>query len=143
MHEALDQLAETFSTHTGYFTRADALAAGADDAVFEALVAEHKIESVTADIYHLSQYPHADREDLIVLWLQTDRQGIISHETALSLHDLCDILPSRLHITVQNKADPAAARKLLAELRRDFRARPLTIAGLAIAIAGVVLISLK
>ena len=37
----------------------------------------------------------------------------------------------RLHITVQNKAEPAAARKLLAELRRDFRARPLTIAGLA------------
>lgn len=37
----------------------------------------------------------------------------------------------RLHITVQNKADPAAARALLAELRRDFRARPLAIAGLA------------
>ncbi|WP_260583901.1 2'-5' RNA ligase family protein [Sphingopyxis sp. PET50] len=37
----------------------------------------------------------------------------------------------RLHITVQNKVASAAARALLAELRRDFRARPLAIAGLA------------
>ena len=37
----------------------------------------------------------------------------------------------RLHITVQNKAEPAEAKILAAELRRDFRPRPLTIAGLA------------
>ncbi len=37
----------------------------------------------------------------------------------------------RLHITVQNKVAPAAARELLARLAADFRARPLEIAGLA------------
>ncbi|UZW56856.1 2'-5' RNA ligase family protein [Sphingobium sp. JS3065] len=37
----------------------------------------------------------------------------------------------RFHITVQNKAEPAEAKMLVAELRRDFRARPLVIAGLA------------
>lgn len=38
----------------------------------------------------------------------------------------------RLHVTVQNKADPAKAKALAAQLRRDFRPRPLAIAGLAV-----------
>lgn len=37
----------------------------------------------------------------------------------------------RLHITVQNKVEPAAAKALLAELARDFTPRPLVITGLA------------
>lgn len=37
----------------------------------------------------------------------------------------------RLHITVQNKVTPGAARALLADLSRDFRPRPLAITGLA------------
>lgn len=36
----------------------------------------------------------------------------------------------RPHVTIQNKAEPRAARALLAELERDFRPRPLKIAGL-------------
>ncbi|SEJ94455.1 2'-5' RNA ligase superfamily protein [Sphingobium sp. AP50] len=37
----------------------------------------------------------------------------------------------RLHITVQNKVSPQEAKALVAQLRADFRSRPLTIAGLA------------
>ena len=37
----------------------------------------------------------------------------------------------RLHITVQNKVEPAAARTLLAELQRDFRPHAVEISGLA------------
>jgi len=37
----------------------------------------------------------------------------------------------RPHVTVQNKATPAAAKVLLADLQRDFRARPLELIGYA------------
>ncbi len=37
----------------------------------------------------------------------------------------------RLHITVQNKVEPAAAKMLYAELSASFKARPLAISGLA------------
>ena len=37
----------------------------------------------------------------------------------------------RPHVTVQNKAEPAAARALLGELQAGFRVRPVRIAGLA------------
>lgn len=38
----------------------------------------------------------------------------------------------RLHITVQNKVEPAEARALLAELSADFEPRPLKIYGIAL-----------
>ena len=37
----------------------------------------------------------------------------------------------RAHVTVQNKVTPNVARLLLAELSRDFVARPVEVAGLA------------
>ncbi len=38
----------------------------------------------------------------------------------------------RLHITVQNKVDPALAKALLAELRADFQPAPLAITGFSV-----------
>lgn len=106
MYEALDHLAEIACPHDGYFTRADARAAGAGDAVFDALLAEHKIEPTAAGVYHLVNFPHSDHEQLIALWLHTDRRGIISHDTALFLHEISDVLPRRRHITVPPGWDP-------------------------------------
>ena len=37
----------------------------------------------------------------------------------------------RPHVTIQNKVDPRVAKLLLANLQRDFRARPVELAGLA------------
>jgi hypothetical protein len=42
-----------------------------------------------------------------------------------------DSNPWRAHVTVQNKADPAAAKALLAALQADFAPRPLALKGLA------------
>jgi predicted transcriptional regulator of viral defense system len=56
-------------------------------------------------IYRLSTHPLPSRPDLILWWLWSrDRkeqpQGVYSHQTALSLHELTDAMPSRLHLTV-------------------------------------------
>lgn len=56
-------------------------------------------------IFRLSAYPLPERPDLILWWLwsrnQADQpQGVYSHQTALSLHGLTDLMPSRLHMTV-------------------------------------------
>src|SRR5258708_15847992 len=56
-------------------------------------------------IYRLALYPAADRPDL-VLWALWSRnrneevEGVYSHQTALSLYDLSDLNPSKLHMTV-------------------------------------------
>jgi predicted transcriptional regulator of viral defense system len=56
-------------------------------------------------IFRLSTQPLPMRPDLILWWLwsrnrQEQPQGIYSHQTALSLHELTDVMPSRLHMTV-------------------------------------------
>jgi len=62
-------------------------------------------------IYRLALYPEPDRPDLILWWLwsrdRADRPiGVYSHQTALSLHELTDVNPSRLDLTV-----PASFRR--------------------------------
>lgn len=56
-------------------------------------------------IFRFSTQPLPARPDLILWWLwsrnrQDQPQGVYSHQTALSLHELTDVMPSRLHMTV-------------------------------------------
>ncbi len=56
-------------------------------------------------IYRLALFPEPDRSDLILWWLwsrgRSDQpSGVYSHQTALSLHELTDVNPSRLDMTV-------------------------------------------
>lgn len=56
-------------------------------------------------IFRLSTQPLPVRPDMILWWLwsrnrQDEPQGVYSHQTALSLHELTDVMPSRLHMTV-------------------------------------------
>jgi len=56
-------------------------------------------------IFRLKTQPVPSRPDLILWWLwsrnrQEQPQGTFSHQTALSLHELTDTMPARIHITV-------------------------------------------
>ena len=56
-------------------------------------------------LYRLRDYPITEHEQLarLTLWSR-DRQGttpaVVSHETALALHGVSDILPAEVHLTV-------------------------------------------
>ena len=56
-------------------------------------------------IFRLTTQPLPARPDLILWWLwsrnrQDEPQGTFSHQTALSLHELTDTMPARIHMTV-------------------------------------------
>lgn len=56
-------------------------------------------------IFRLALHPLPSRPDLVLWWLwsrnrQDEPQGIYSHQTALSVHELTDAMPSRVHMTV-------------------------------------------
>lgn len=66
-----------------------------------------------------------------------DSPGMVAlhDELAERLHGVIqqrDARPLRLHVTVQNKVAPAAARALQAELARDFAPQPFRFRGLAL-----------
>jgi predicted transcriptional regulator of viral defense system len=39
----------------------------------------------------------------VPIWLWSERVGVFSHETALGLHELSDVLPARIHLTLPAK----------------------------------------
>jgi len=89
----------------GYFTTVQARIAGYDSALCAYHVRRGDWQREARGIYHLTDYPPTDRPDLVLwsLWSR-DRsgqpQGTYSHVTALSVYDLSDANPSKLHMMV-------------------------------------------
>jgi len=94
------RLYEVAAGQGGYFSARQAQEAGYS----LPLVAHHmkrgRIQRVRRGIFRLTYYPAGEHEDLIVLWLWSERAGVFSHETALSLHHLSDALPPVYHLTL-------------------------------------------
>lgn len=99
-----DRLYDVASGQAGYFTLTQAIDAGFTAAT--QVETELRVEPCGSDVFRLVQFPPSEHEDLVILWLQTDQQGVFSHDTALALHQLSDILPNRRHITVPPGWEP-------------------------------------
>lgn len=60
-------------------------------------------------IYRLPMFPQDDEDAQLVLWYLWARnrderpQGVYSHDTALRIYDLSDLMPAKLHMTVSKK----------------------------------------
>lgn len=92
----------------GYFTAKQAEECGISRSHFHRKLQSGEWIKDMRGIYHLAQYPIPDRPEL-VLWTfwsnnkQGHPQGVWSHETALDIHDLCDIMPAKMHMTVPSR----------------------------------------
>lgn len=96
-HQALYNIAEQ---QAGHFTTRQAAEAGFSR---ERLV-EHartgRFKRIGRGIYRLGQFPSSPLEDLFVAWLRCGPRAVITHDSALALYDLSDVLPSEVHVTV-------------------------------------------
>ena len=108
-HLSIEQrLFEAASLQQGYFTSQQAKKAGYSDSRFTYHVKKGRWVREGRGIYRLASYPLGDRPDLVFwsLWSCDRRgnvQGIFSHQTALAIHDLSDVMPARYHLTVPKK----------------------------------------
>jgi len=84
----------------GYFTAKQALDSGY--AYPAQLYHVRRGEWARADrgIYRLPEWPASQHDDLVRWTLWSRRRGVVSHETALAVHDLGDVLPAEVHLTV-------------------------------------------
>lgn len=95
-----DRLYEQAAGQAGYFTTAQATTAGYSSPLLQKYLANGKIFRERRGIYRLVHFPSSDDEDLVVFWLWSDRQGVFSHETALVRHQLSDLLPHEVELTL-------------------------------------------
>jgi predicted transcriptional regulator of viral defense system len=100
-----DQLFAIAESQEGYFTMAQALESGYVRSTHSYHVKAGNWLREHRGIYRLRQYPQTENGHL-VLWSLWSRdihgmpQGVYSHTSALSLRDLSDANPSKLHMTV-------------------------------------------
>jgi len=84
----------------GYFTAAQALRSGYSYQAQKYHVDRGNWLRVDRGIFRLPDWP-ADLDDVYVRWaLWSGGRGVVSHESALGVHDLGVSDPSRIHLTV-------------------------------------------
>jgi predicted transcriptional regulator of viral defense system len=102
---ASDALFEITEQQQGYFTARQATKCG-----YQLGSQAHHVKSgnwvrVERGIYRFVHFPQSDQEQLVIysLWSRSrsgEPEGVYSHQTALSIHELSDVNPARLHMTV-------------------------------------------
>ncbi len=88
------------SLQSGYFTAAQALEAGYSYQAQQYNVQEGNWLRVERGIFRLPEWPPGQHEDLVRWTLWSRHRAIVSHQTALSVHELGDVNPARVHLTV-------------------------------------------
>ena len=95
---------------SGYFTAGQALEAGYSYPAQRYHSQRGNWLRVDRGIYRIPEWPTGPREDLVRWSLWSRGRGVVSHETALSVHDLGDVDPAHCHLTVPRnfrQSDPA------------------------------------
>src|SRR4051812_33776754 len=89
----------------GYFTAKQAGAAGYGYPHLQYHVSCGNFVRVGHGLYRLPNLPPAEHDDLIrlTLWSRNradEPQAVVSHESALALYELSELLPTHTHVTV-------------------------------------------
>jgi predicted transcriptional regulator of viral defense system len=92
----LDQAQQQY----GYLTPEDARELGIDPTQLRLMAARHTLERRGHGLYRMPTVPATGLDAYMEATLWTGRRGVLSHETALDLYELCDVNPSAIHMTV-------------------------------------------
>lgn len=84
----------------GYFT-----AAQARDAGYSYQAQQHHVEAgnwvrIDRGLFRLQSWPHGPDDQWVRWSLWSGGRGVVSHESALRVHDLSDVDPAKIHFTV-------------------------------------------
>jgi predicted transcriptional regulator of viral defense system len=95
------RLFELASEQGGYFTAAEAQTCGYSRALLAHHAKSGRFIRVRQGLYRFREYPTSPREDVIAAWLANGREtAVVSHESALDLLGLSDVVPQVVHLTL-------------------------------------------
>jgi predicted transcriptional regulator of viral defense system len=100
-HETLYRIAER---QAGYFTAAQAAQAGFSWERLSYYAAQGRFLRVAKGTYRLVQFPASPFEDLFRAWLRCGLTSVVSHDSALAVYGLSDVLPGEVQVTVPRSA---------------------------------------
>lgn len=100
-----NEIFELAEPQHGYFTMAQAKAAGIRPNAVVLMARRGVIEKISQGVYRIANYPSFEHGQLLeaTLWPLRGVRGVISHESALRYHGLSDVSPDKVHVTVPTK----------------------------------------
>jgi predicted transcriptional regulator of viral defense system len=85
----------------GYFTSAQALTCNISRRMLSHYARTGRYAHIRTGLYRLRDFPTSRNEEALAGWLSVGAdRAVISHETALDLYDLTDVIPNAVHVTV-------------------------------------------
>ena len=109
-HPNYDALFAKASAQAGYFTTAQAAACGFSSALLFHHAKGGRFLRVARSVYRLRDYPRETNEEIVAAWLRQAPDAVVSHESALALLGLSDVIADQVHLTV-----PRARRRLVSQ----------------------------
>jgi len=95
------ELFKTASGQMGYFTAAQSREQGITRMLLHHHITKGKVVRVYRGVYRFRDYPSTMREEVAAAWLAVGKQdAVVSHESALDLLEISDIIPIAIDITV-------------------------------------------
>ncbi len=99
------KLFEIASLQQGYFTAKQAVRVGFSYRMHSHYKQSGQWLEIDRGVFRLAQFPNSTDEDYVwrSLWSRDragEPQAVISHDSALSIHGLSDVMPSKIHFTV-------------------------------------------
>lgn len=99
------RLFELAALQQGFFTAKQAVKAGYSYRMQSHYRQKGEWLEIDRGVFRLAQFPHSPDEDYVrwSLWSRGrdgQPQAVISHDSALSIHELSDIMPAKIHLTV-------------------------------------------
>lgn len=98
--ESVSRLFTVADGQAGYFTAAQARAAGYSYPLQHFHVRRGNWFRADRNLFRLRSYPNSTHEDLVRWTFWTLGRGVISHQSALDFHRLGDFVSDRVHLTV-------------------------------------------
>jgi len=104
LESANTRLYQVAESQGGYFSTRQAREAGFSKALLSHHVKRGRFLRIRRGVYRLTEFPEAPHADLIIAWLSAGANAVVSHESALVLYGLTDLMPAEIHLTVPRTA---------------------------------------
>lgn len=117
---AYNALREQAVEQGGYVTTRDAAAIGLNPRVLHKMHSRGVLQQISRGVFRFPDVVVTALDPYVEasLW-PLEVRGVLSHATALDLHDLCDINPSRIHVTVPHSFRTTRQLPPVLELHRE------------------------
>jgi predicted transcriptional regulator of viral defense system len=100
MKPNLTSLYDIAENQAGYFTSAQARNVGYSWERLSNLTKANRFARIESGVYRLNNFPNYPNEDLFIAILKSGPEATLSHETALAVYELSDMMPGVIHINI-------------------------------------------